>query len=71
MSKNRILLGKHGHQFFWECPIKTSLVFDLTKIERIAMAFQLAKKNTQFTVQLVFNEIDKLINLLLDNENSK
>jgi hypothetical protein len=35
------------------------------------MAFQLAKKNTQFTVQLVFNEIDKLINLLLDNENTK
>ena len=49
---------------------KPSLVFDPTKIGSIAMAFQSAmKKNIQPTEQLVFNEIDKLINLLQENEN--
>lgn len=51
---------------------KPSLVFDPTKIESIAMAFQSAiEKNIQPTEQLVFNEIDKLIYLLQENENSK
>ncbi len=36
------------------------------------MAFQSAvEKKTQPTEQLVFNEIDELINLLQENENSK
>lgn len=51
---------------------KPSLVFDPTKIQSIALAFQLAvEKKIQPTEQLVFNEIDKLINLFQDNENSK
>ncbi|MHB1196539.1 MAG: glycosyltransferase [Lutibacter sp.] len=51
---------------------KPSLVFDPTKIESIALVFQLAVEiNTKPTEQLVFNEIDKLINILEENENSK
>lgn len=51
---------------------KPSLVFDPTKIESIAKAFQSAlEKNIQPTKQLVFNEIYKLIHLLQENENTK
>jgi glycosyltransferase involved in cell wall biosynthesis len=51
---------------------KPSLVFDPTTVESIVMAFQAAvEKQTQSTEQLVFNEIDKLIKLLKENENSK
>jgi glycosyltransferase involved in cell wall biosynthesis len=51
---------------------RPSLVFDPTKAESIAKAFQAAiEKHPQPTDQLVFNEIDTLINLLQDNENTK
>lgn len=51
---------------------KPSLVFDPTKPESIAMAFQAAIKKYQSpTEQLVFNEIDTLIKLLQDNENKR
>lgn len=51
---------------------KPSLVFDPTKVESIVNAFQTAiEKHTQSTDQLVFNEINTLINLLQENENSK
>jgi glycosyltransferase involved in cell wall biosynthesis len=51
---------------------KPSLVFDPTKVETIVTAFQNAiEKYAQPTEQLVFNEIDKLINLLHENENPK
>lgn len=51
---------------------KPSLVFDPTKPESIAMAFQAAiKKYPSPTEQLVFNEIDTLIKLLQDNENKR
>lgn len=51
---------------------KPSLVFDPTKSESIAMAFQAAiEKHPKPTEQLVYNEIDTLINLLKDNENTK
>lgn len=49
---------------------RPSLVFDPTKIESIVIAFKSAvEKNTQSTEQLVFNEMDKLIDLLQENEN--
>jgi len=49
---------------------KPSLVFDPTKIESIAIAFQTAvEKKIPPTELLVFNEIDKLINLFQENEN--
>lgn len=49
-----------------------SLVFDPTKIDSIRLAFQSAlDKKTPRTEQLVFNEIDDLINALLENENKK
>jgi hypothetical protein len=51
---------------------KPSLVFDPTKIKSITIAFHSAiEKKIQPTEQLVFNEIDKLVNLLQKNENSK
>lgn len=49
---------------------KPSLVFDPTKIDSIEIAFRAAlEKNTKPTEQLVFDEIDKLIDLLKENEN--
>jgi glycosyltransferase involved in cell wall biosynthesis len=51
---------------------KPSLVFDPIKVESIVLAFQKAiEKHLQPTEQLVFNEIDKLVNLLHENENPK
>lgn len=51
---------------------KPSLVFNPTNVESIVKAFQIAiEKHPQSTEQLVFNEIDTLINLLQENENSK
>lgn len=51
---------------------KPSLVFNPTNVESIVKAFQIAiEKHPQSTKQLVFNEIDTLINLLQENENSK
>lgn len=51
---------------------KPSFVFDPTKPESIAIAFQAAiKKHRIPTEQLVFNKIDRLIKLLQDNENPK
>ena len=51
---------------------KPSLVFDPTKPESITRAFQEAiKKDLVRTEQLVFNEIDKLIKLFQENENTE
>lgn len=51
---------------------KPSLVFNPFDVDSIANAFKEAiTKNVKPTEQLVFNDIDKLINLLRDNENTK